>query len=296
MTVSRTSLRVAPLLLTVAALVAGCQPQGNTTAPAPSMTQGAHAVTGTATYRERILPPPGSTLRVQLLDNLLADTPNAVIADAMVKDVGGPPIAFTLPFDPAKLGPNGQYGLHATFKPPFRLAGDRTVDELDAALRRFAQQQHAFTIEAALQTLRGFLAWRLRHGDPARDTLHAFADACVAEFDAFRAPPPPAELARRRRAGLSDAQERHLERWGYPYVFGTFTFHITLTGRLDHAEQLACYRALEASRVVLPAAMPIDHIALFSQAAPDAPFNVARVYRFDGSVEDFDAAQSALSA
>ncbi|MGN5352723.1 DUF1045 domain-containing protein [Ralstonia sp. L16] len=189
-----------------------------------------------------------------------------------------------------------QYGLHATFKPPFRLAGNRTVDELDAALRRFAQQQHAFTIEPALQTLRGFLAWRLRHGDPARDTLHAFADACVAEFDAFRAPPPPAELARRRRAGLSDAQERHLERWGYPYVFGTFTFHITLTGRLDHAEQLACYRALEASRVVLPAAMPIDHIALFSQAAPDAPFNVARVYRFNGSVEDFDAAQSALSA
>lgn len=119
MTVSRTSLRVAPLLLTVATLVAGCQPQGNTTAPAPSMTQGAHAVTGTATYRERILPPPGSTLRVQLVDNLLADTPNAVIADAMVKDVGGPPIAFTLPFDPAKLRANGQYGLHATLAGPY---------------------------------------------------------------------------------------------------------------------------------------------------------------------------------
>ncbi|KJK00099.1 hypothetical protein UB44_09705 [Burkholderiaceae bacterium 26] len=189
-----------------------------------------------------------------------------------------------------------QYGLHATFKPPFRLASDRTVDELDAALRRVTQQQQTFAIEPALQTLRGFLAWRLRHGDPARDTLHRLADACVAEFDVFRAPPRPAELARRRRAGLSDAQEHHLQRWGYPYVFGTFTFHITLTGRLDHAEQLACYRALEATRVVLPASMPIDHIALFSQPAPEAPFTVARVYRFDGSTEDFDAAQSALSA
>lgn len=189
-----------------------------------------------------------------------------------------------------------QYGLHATFKPPFRLASDRTVDELDAALRHFAQQQHGFTIEPALQTLRGFVAWRLRHGDPARDTLHRLADACVSEFDGFRAPPPPAELARRRRAGLSDAQERHLQRWGYPYVFGTFTFHITLTGRLDSAEQLACYRALEATPVALPAAMPVDHIALFSQAAPEAPFNVARVYRFDGSTEDFDAAQSTFSA
>ena len=184
-----------------------------------------------------------------------------------------------------------QYGLHATFKPPFRLASERTVDELDAALRRFAQLQHPFTIEPALQTLRGFLAWRLRHGDPARDRLHQLADACVGEFDAFRAPPPPTELARRRRAGLSDVQERHLQRWGYPYVFGTFTFHITLTGRLDQAEQLACYRALEATRVVLPAAMPIDNIALFLQPAQEAPFTVARVYRFDGRIEDFDAAQ-----
>lgn len=183
-----------------------------------------------------------------------------------------------------------QYGLHATFKPPFCLAADRTVDELDAALRRFAPQQQAFTIEPALQTLRGFLAWRLRHGDPARDALHQFADACVGEFDAFRAPPPPTELAR-RRAGLSDAQERHLQRWGYPYVFDTFTFHITLTGRLDHTEQLACYRALEASRVVLPATMPVDHIALFAQPEPEAPFTVTRVYRFDGGIEHFDPAQ-----
>ena len=119
MTVMRTSLpgAIASVLMTVAALAA-CQPQGNATAPAPSMTQGAHAITGTATYRERILPPPGSTLRVQLLDNLLADTPKAILADVTIPKVGGPPIAFTLPFDPAKLRPNGQYGLHATLSGP----------------------------------------------------------------------------------------------------------------------------------------------------------------------------------
>lgn len=177
------------------------------------------------------------------------------------------------------------YGLHATFKPPFRLADTHTVEDLDAALRRFAPQHSAFTIEPALQTLRGFLAWRLRHGDPARDALHRFADACVREFDTFRAPPPATELARRRQAGLSDAQERHLQRWGYPYVFDTFTFHITLTGRLGHTEQLACYRALETAHVALPPTMPIDHIALFAQSEPEAPFTVARIYRFDGSVE-----------
>ncbi|MDR0181691.1 YbaY family lipoprotein [Lysobacter arvi] len=122
MTVFRTRLAgIAPVLLSVAvaAIVAACQPQGNTTTrPAQPVTQGAHAVTGTATYRERILPPPGSTLRVQLLDTLLADTPDAVIADATVKDVAGPPIAFTLPFDPAKLRANGRYGVHATLAGP----------------------------------------------------------------------------------------------------------------------------------------------------------------------------------
>lgn len=177
------------------------------------------------------------------------------------------------------------YGLHATFKPPFRLADGRTVSELDTELRRFAVQHRPFIIEPALQTLRGFLAWRLRHGDPARDALHQFADACVGEFDAFRAPPAATELARRRKTGLSHAQERHLQRWGYPYVFDTFTFHITLTGKLDHAEQLACYRALEAANVVLPPTLLVDHIALFTQPAPEAPFTVARIYRFDGRVE-----------
>ena len=115
MTAMRAFLPVSALAL---ALLAACQPQGNATAPAPAMTQGAHAVTGSATYRERILPPPGSSLRVQLLDNLLADTPKAVLAETTVTDFAGPPIAFTLPFDPAKLRANGQYGLHATLAGP----------------------------------------------------------------------------------------------------------------------------------------------------------------------------------
>jgi len=125
MTVLRTSFSgiATPALAAMAAVVllAACQPRGDTTTPAtpaPSMTQGAHAVTGNATYRERIMPPPGATLRVQLLDNLLADTPKAVIAETIVKDFAGPPIAFTLPFDPAKLRANGQYGMHATLAGP----------------------------------------------------------------------------------------------------------------------------------------------------------------------------------
>lgn len=82
------------------------------TAPAPA--QGSHAVTGTATYRERIAMPPGSSLRVQLLDNQLADTPRAVLAETTLQDVAGPPFAFRLPYDPARLRAGGQFGLHAS--------------------------------------------------------------------------------------------------------------------------------------------------------------------------------------
>lgn len=186
-----------------------------------------------------------------------------------------------------------RYGLHGTFKPPFRLAGGQTTAALDAELQRFAVQQNTFAIEPVIEPLRGFLAWRLRHGDPARDALHHLADACVREFDTFRLPAPAAELARRRQASLSAAQERHLLHWGYPYVFDTFTFHITLTGRLGHAELVASQRALEASGTALPRAMPVDHVALFTQPSPGAPFTAARVYRFDGRVETVAQAATA---
>ncbi|HEY0504013.1 MAG TPA: YbaY family lipoprotein [Lysobacter sp.] len=116
--------RPAPALaLIVAATVlalAACQrdaappPAEPPAVPAAPAAQGAHAITGAATYLERIAAPPGAQLRVQLLDNLLADTPKAVIAETVLQDVAGPPFAFSLPFDPAKLRPNGQYGMHAS--------------------------------------------------------------------------------------------------------------------------------------------------------------------------------------
>jgi hypothetical protein len=63
--------------------------------------------------------------------------------------------------------------------------------------------------------------------------LADLAAATVAALDPFRAPPSEAELARRRKARLSDRQEALLMKWGYPYVMEEFRFHLTLTGRLD---------------------------------------------------------------
>ena len=99
-----------PLITACLLALAACQspPTGNA---AP--TQPAAVIRGRALYLERIAPPPGATLSVQLVDNQLADTPAAVVASADFRDLKGPPFAFTLPYDPAKLRPNGMYGLHA---------------------------------------------------------------------------------------------------------------------------------------------------------------------------------------
>ena len=105
-----------PLLTTACLLaLAACQSPASapTSGDTPAAPQSAATIEGRAVYLERIAPPPGAILSVQLIDNQLADTPAAVIASADFTDVKGPPFAFSLPYDPAKLRPNGLYGLHA---------------------------------------------------------------------------------------------------------------------------------------------------------------------------------------
>jgi uncharacterized lipoprotein YbaY len=88
-------------------------------APAAPASPSAQAVIrGRAMYYEKIKLPPGGYLVVQLIDNQLADTPKAVIAQTRLEDVAGAPYDFVLPYEPAKLRPDGQYGLHASLYGP----------------------------------------------------------------------------------------------------------------------------------------------------------------------------------
>jgi hypothetical protein len=123
--------------------------------------------------------------------------------------------------------------------------------------------------------------------------MHALADAAVRELDVFRAAPTPDELARRIRAGLNDEEQRMLAEWGYPYVFDTFAFHITLTGQLGAQELASAMPRIEAaSRTLLDSPMVVDAISLYAQPEPGADFVVARHYRFDGTTADGAAAGS----
>lgn len=170
------------------------------------------------------------------------------------------------------------YRFHATLKPPFVLASGRTAVELDRALAAFAAGRGAFDVRLELRALHGFLALMLAEPSPR---MQALADACVTEFDRFRAPPSEAELARRRRARLSPAHEANLERWGYPYVFDQFRFHMTLTRRLNEAERALWWPVLQAratSAIEEPVA--IDAVTLFMQRDAGQPFQAVRRYPF----------------
>lgn len=95
--------------------VAGCQSSQPDT-PKAVEPDARPAIQGQAIYRERMAAPPGATLTVQLIDNQLAETPDAVIAITQVHDAKGPPFAFALPYDAGKLRAGGSYGLHASLR------------------------------------------------------------------------------------------------------------------------------------------------------------------------------------
>jgi hypothetical protein len=179
------------------------------------------------------------------------------------------------------------YGLHATLKPPFRLRPGTTACALDDTVRALARTQASFRIALNLRALRGFLAWCLTDdaGDHAR--IRTVADRMVRDLDAYRALPTPAEVARRRPDQLNPLQQRMLAEWAYPYVFDTYTFHITLTGQLgqtelDHAQELLRARAHGS----LDGAMPVQAVSVYVQPRPDEAFIVARHYGFDGTTRD----------
>ena len=168
-----------------------------------------------------------------------------------------------------------RYGLHATLKPPFRLAAGKSAAELEAALDAFARRTEAVSAPALrMKRIGRFLALVPSGPSPA---LAALAEACVTAFDGFRAPPEAAELARRRAAGLTPSQGEHLARWGYPYVMEDFRFHVSVTGAVERS--LADRLEPALGRLFAPVmedALAIADLALFIEPAPGAPFQLAR--------------------
>lgn len=187
-----------------------------------------------------------------------------------------PPLADISPTRIAEITATARrYGVHATLKPPFRLATACTPEAIGDALAAVAARHRPFRLpQLRVASIAGFIA--LVPVAPCA-ALSSLAADCVRTLDPLRAPPDAQELARRRAAGLSDRQQDLLARWGYPYVMDEYRFHITLTDALDDAERSRLLPALGRHFAPVLADPPaMADICLFEQAAADAPFLIRR--------------------
>lgn len=177
-----------------------------------------------------------------------------------------------------------KYGLHATIKPPFALAPGQTLADLQHACGRLCCDLAPITLPGLALTRMGrFLA--LCPIEPHQG-LNALAARCVRDLDRFRAPAAPAELQRRRRAGLTPQQESNLLDWGYPFVMDAFRFHITLSGRLSPAQGDPVETALhEHLAPLLPVPFPITGLSLAGED-DSGRFHLLHPYDLSGKSND----------
>ena len=121
------------------------------------------------------------------------------------------------------------YGFHATLKAPFRLVAGMTRDDLFEAIEDMAPRQTTVVLEGlqvSSLALRGSdAAWRSQGNQRS----------CLSGHERTRRRPGASERGRKQkrlRDPLTERQQAHLERFGYPYVGEDFRFHMTLSGSL----------------------------------------------------------------
>jgi len=166
------------------------------------------------------------------------------------------------------------YGFHATLKAPFHLSASCTESQLVSALHSFAGLGHAVpALVPAVRMLSGFAAVVPATASPAIDEL---AGKCATIFDAFRAPMSAQERARRVASGLNQSQIANLDRWGYPYLFTDFRFHMTLTSRVETECRDDVLATLQRAlgRACKDCALAIERISLMRQNDETSPFRV----------------------
>jgi putative phosphonate metabolism protein len=201
-------------------------------------------------------------------------------ADAGLMTDHPPSDFFKSDFDESYTSEPQKYGFHATLKAPFALSARADEQRLCEAATAFAAMRTVQLVEPLkIATLGPFLAL-VPAGDPG--PLAALADDCVREFEMFRAPASAPDRARRLTASLTPRQTDLMDRWGYPYVFDEYRFHMTLSSRLDEASQTRFRAVLESLYEPIRAPLKIDSIAIFKQASPSDRFQVLGRFEFGG--------------
>ena len=164
------------------------------------------------------------------------------------------------------------YGFHATLKPPFHLVEGADEAGFLSAVRAFAANVTPFQIpRLAVNAIGSFIA--LTPAEPCEE-LQIFAAHTVTVLDGFRAPLGKADRERRLKSPLTERQIGHLDRWGYPYVFDDFRFHMTLSGHVDDATRGRLAAAYAARYAPIDRPVAVDTIAVFMQPDRKSRFRV----------------------
>jgi len=175
-----------------------------------------------------------------------------------------------------------RYGFHGTLKAPFSLAPGKTEAHLLDEFDSFSEECAPFEIpEMTLEQLGPFFALVPAVGC---SQLQDLADETVRRFSPFRAPLSEADIARRKPELLGDVMRRNLFDWGYPYVFESFRFHMTLTGPVPLDRQPAMKVLLE--QVFAPfigQPLGVTSLALFTEPERGAPFTVHSLLPLGGT-------------
>ena len=174
--------------------------------------------------------------------------------------------------------PARRYGFHGTLKAPFRLASSYAFSALEKAVVQFASQHSPVHLgPMRIGALDDFFA--LLPAKPSA-ALGALAEDVVKDLDRFRAPLDELDFAKRGRALLNERQLSNLLRWGYPYIFEDFRFHMTLTGPVPRAEREHIQKVLDLHFGSLAASpLVISQIAIFVEPEPYAPLIVHSAHR-----------------
>lgn len=165
-----------------------------------------------------------------------------------------------------------RYGFHATLVAPFHLNSHSESHLLEALDRFCIDARPAPLGPLRVNILGDFIAMTPGAAGPPLDEL---ARRCVEFFDPFRAPLGAEDLARRNNGRLSPRQRTYLDRWGYPYVFEDFRFHMTLTGALAANDRERFLAALtNAYNPLADHVYEADALSLMRQSNPGSSFEV----------------------
>jgi 2'-5' RNA ligase len=160
-----------------------------------------------------------------------------------------------------------RYGWHATLRSPFTLSPDVDLNDLRQALQVVARSHAPINLPLRCARLAGFPALR-----PVGDckAVNALAAACIEAVEPLRLPLAETDF-QRRASGLDAIETHYLGRYGYPYVFERYRFHMTLSAPASVEEERALQRWLSLRASMLPTAR-LDALTLCVEPSPGAAF------------------------